>query len=131
VLIGVALASAVLVTGCGSGKAAPTTVAKAVRPARSDKLRVYFRPSATRTQERSDGDRLRGEPCVRRVVFVSKGQALKLMQKQFPNLFTKRTMTRNPLPDSFTVTAGKLSCVSTIGASVAHWPGVATVRWKT
>jgi hypothetical protein len=37
----------------------------------------------------------------------------------------------NPFPDSFTVIASKLSCVSTIGAAVAHWPGVDKVNWKT
>ena len=104
-----------------------------MRPARSDKLRVYFRPTATRTQERSDGDRLRGEPCVRRVVFVSKAQALKLMKKRFPGLYQagQPTAGLNPFPDSFTVTAGKLSWVPTLGAAVAHWPGVDKVNWKT
>jgi cell division protein FtsX len=135
-LVGATFAVAVLVAGCGSGKAAPTTdattVAKSTR-ARSDTVRVYFRPSATRSQETSVGNRLRNESCVRRVVFVSKAHALKAMKKKFPDLFRagQPLATSNPLPDSFTVTASSRSCVPTVGGEAAHWPGVDSVRWKT
>jgi cell division protein FtsX len=103
-----------------------------VRPAVSDKFKIFFRTSATRAQEKADGARLRNEPCVRRVVFVSKAQALKVMKKQFPGLYQagQPMAGTNPLPDAFTVTASKLSCVPTIARTVAHWPGVATVKWR-
>jgi cell division protein FtsX len=58
---------------------------------------------------------------------------LKIMKKHFPGLFGAGQPLAghpNPLPDSFTVTAGKLSCAGEVHASIAsaHWPGVSAVR---
>jgi hypothetical protein len=70
-LLGTAFA-AILLAGCGSGKAAHTTTAARPARARSTTIRLFFKGSATRSQETSVEQRLRREPCVRRVVFVSR-----------------------------------------------------------
>jgi cell division protein FtsX len=131
-LVGTAFA-AISLAGCGSGKAAHTTTAAKAARARSTKIQVFFKPGATRSQEMYVEQRLRHEHCVRRVVFVSKAQALKIMKKQFPALFGAGSPLaghKNPLPDSFKVTASKLSCAGGVRASIAaaHWPGVSQVR---
>jgi cell division protein FtsX len=125
--------AAILLAGCGSGKAAHTTTATRPLRARSTTIQVFFKTGATRSQETYAGQRLRSEPCVRRVVFVSKAQALKIMKKKFPALFgvgSPLAGHRNPLPDSFTVTASKLSCAGDVRARIAttHWPGVREIR---
>jgi cell division protein FtsX len=131
-LFGTAFAT-ILLAGCGSGKAAHTTTAARPVRARSTTIHVYFESGASHAQETSVEQRLRHEPCVRRVVFVSKAQALTIMKKQFPALFAAGQPLaghKNPLPDSFTVTASKLSCAGGVRASsaTAHWPGVSEVR---
>jgi cell division protein FtsX len=125
--------AAILLAGCGSGKAAHTTTATRPVRAHSTTIRVYFKRGATRAQETSVEQRLRSEACVRRVVFVSKAQALKIMKTQLPQLFGAGSPLAghsNPLPDSFTVTASKLSCAGGVRASIAaaHWPAVSLVR---
>ena len=77
------------------------------------------------------GAKLRREPCVRQVRFVSKAQALAEMKKKFPQLFNQ-AMPANPLPDSFVVTPAKPSCGPELAAAVraAHWPGVQHVGLK-
>jgi cell division protein FtsX len=131
-LLGSAFA-AILLAGCGSSKAAHTTTATRPVRARSTRIQVFFKNSATRSQETYVEQQLRREPCIRRVVFVSKAQALKIMKKQFPQLFGPGSPLaghENPLPDSFKVTASKPSCAGGVHARIAsaHWPGVSQVR---
>ena len=85
---------------------------------------------ATRPEERLVGEHLRHEPCVRRVVFTTKAQALAKFRKQHPKLVNSFPPgLGNPLPDSYTVTAAKPSCAASIAAAarVAQWPGVQQV----
>jgi FtsX extracellular domain len=82
---------------------------------------------ATRPEERLVGERLRHEPCVQRVVFTSKAQALAKFRKQHPKLVNSFPPgLGNPLPDSYTVTAAKPSCAASIAAAAraGDWRGV-------
>jgi cell division protein FtsX len=86
--------------------------------------------SATRSEERLVGERLRREPCVRSVVFTSKAQALAKFRRQHPKIVNSFPPgLGNPLPDSYTVTATKPSCAASIAAAAraAHWRGVQQV----
>ena len=83
--------------------------------------------AATRSQEQQVGDGLRHEPCVRKVVFISKAEAWATFKERHPKLAAASPPgTGNPLPDSFKVTPDKRSCVAAIAAAAraAHWPGV-------
>jgi cell division transport system permease protein len=93
-------------------------------------VHVYFQSDTTRTQENTVGARLRHDPRVKQVVFVSKAEALKTMKKNFPDL-TKIPLPSNPLPDSFTIVPTKASYTPVIGKDVqqAHWAGVDNVKW--
>jgi cell division protein FtsX len=130
----------VLLAGCGWGRYFVQTTGPAhqvhVRPFHGYSVKVYFcspvicAKGATRHEERLVGERMRREPCVQRVVFTSKAQALALFRKQHPKIVAGLPPgVGNPLPDSFTVTPNKPSCASAIvaAARAAHWPGVQRV----
>ena len=129
------LACAALLVGCGGSQPASTTTP--VHHVNAYAVNVYFcsrlacAAGATRREERLVGARLRREPCVRRVVFVSKAEALAKMKRQFPQLF-QQGMPSNPLPDSFVVTPAEPSCVAAIAADAraARWPGVQRIALK-
>src|SRR6476660_8400413 len=65
-------------------------------------VHVYFNSNATRQQENAVARRLRNEPQVKQVIFVSKAQAEAQMKKKFPHLYAV-PLPGNPLPDSYTV----------------------------
>jgi cell division protein FtsX len=135
-----ALACTALLAGCGGGHflfvpslpEGPAQVNPALR-GHGAVVKVYFctpvecAKGATRHEERLVGERLRREPCVRRIVFTSKAQAFAKFRKQHPKLVGAMPAgVGNPLPDSFTVTPDKPSCAATIAAAARadHWPGV-------
>jgi cell division transport system permease protein len=93
-------------------------------------VHVYFQSDATTQQEQAVGVKLKGDPHVKQVIFVSKAQAEAQMRKQFPNLYTIK-LPGNPLPDSFTVVPLKASYTPLIGKEVrgAGWVGVDQVKW--
>ena len=102
-------------------------------------VQVYFctklgcPAAATRSQERLVGKRLSREPCVRQLIFVSKGEALAMIKKEDPTLYQAMPPgVGNPLPDSFEVMLEKPSCAPAIAASAraAHWHGVQKVDLK-
>src|SRR6185437_2137229 len=66
-------------------------------------VHVYFQSDATQQQEAAVAARLRNDPRVKQVDFVSKAQALEQMKKNFKDL-TRIPLPSNPLPDSYTVT---------------------------
>ena len=80
---------------------------------------------ATPAQERAVAFKLRSDPHVKSVTFVSKTQAAKQMQKQYPSLYTGG-VTANPLPDSWTVTPTQAKYTPIIGHEVcrANYAGV-------
>lgn len=93
-------------------------------------VHVYFQSNATKQQENAVGARLRHDPRVKRVVFVSKEQALEQMKKQFHDLTTV-PLPSNPLPDAYTVVPVNAAYTPQIGTEVrqGHWAGVDNVRW--
>jgi cell division protein FtsX len=131
------LAGVALLAGCGSGHSAPTTTSVSHHFSGVDTsvnvVEVFFcstlvcPANATRSQEQLVGVRLRHEPCVRKVVFISKAQAWAMFKKKHSKLAgASPPGMGNPLPDSFKITPDKRSCVATIAATAraAHWPGV-------
>lgn len=130
------LVGAALLAGCGSGHSTPTTNSVSHHLFGVDSanvVEVFFcstlvcPANATRSQEQQVGHRLREEPCVRKVVFISKAEAWATFKKEHPKLVGAQPPGMgNPLPDSFKVTPDKRSCVATIAAAAraAHWPGV-------
>ena len=81
---------------------------------------------ATPAQERLVGAKLRSDPRVKRVAYVSKQQAEAKMKKQFSYMYKGGVVTANPLPDSWTVTPTKASYTPLLGKEicVAHYAGV-------
>jgi cell division transport system permease protein len=93
-------------------------------------VKVYFASGTTQTQERVVGQKLRKDPRVKKVVFVSKAAAQKQMEKKYPQLY-KTPLPSNPLPDSWVVTPTKGEYTPILGRKIqrAHYPGVDDVRW--
>jgi cell division transport system permease protein len=93
-------------------------------------VHVYFASDATRAQENAVGVRLSHDTRVKKVVYVSKADALKTMKHQFPDLF-KTGLPSNPLPDAYTVVPVKASYTPLLGKDVKHsgWTGVDKVSW--
>jgi cell division protein FtsX len=97
------------------------------RPACS--VELYFGTRATPAQEKLVGAKLRRDPRVEKIVFVSKAQALKEFKKHSgnpPGIF----MGSNPLPDAFKIAPVQPSAAGQLDAWItrSHWPGVATVK---
>jgi cell division transport system permease protein len=93
-------------------------------------VKVYFAGTATQAQEYAVGQKLRNDPHVKNVVFVSKAAAQRKMEKEFPQLY-KTKLPSNPLPDAWVVTPTKGEYTPEIGQMVqqAHWAGVDDVHW--
>jgi cell division transport system permease protein len=93
-------------------------------------VKVYFAAGTTQAQEYTVGQHLRGLQNVKTVVFVSKTQAQKQMEKKFPELY-KTPLPSNPLPDAWIVTPTKGDYTPALGKEIqaAHYPGVDDVRW--
>jgi cell division transport system permease protein len=93
---------------------------------------------ASTAQEQLVGARLRSNPHVKSVVFVSKAQAAAQMRKSYPDLY-QGGVTSNPLPDSWTVTPTQARYTPVLGHEIcqAQYSGVAPcqssgssgVRW--
>ncbi len=80
---------------------------------------------ATPAEEQVVGDALRREPNVKKVMFVSKAQALAIEKKQYPELF-KVPLLANPFPDEWVVTMKSPTYTPVVGKSIcrARYPGV-------
>ena len=93
-------------------------------------VHVYFASDATPQQEQAVAAKLRSDPRVKDLTFVSKAEALQTMKKNFHDL-TTIPLPSNPLPDSYTITPRKASYTPLIGKTVKQsgWPGVDNVRW--
>jgi cell division transport system permease protein len=93
-------------------------------------VKVFFATTATPAQEYAVGQKLRKDPRVKTVVFISKAAAQEKMKKQYPQLY-KTPLPSNPLPDSWNVTPTKGEYTPAIGEMVqkANWAGVDDVNW--
>jgi cell division transport system permease protein len=94
-------------------------------------VHVYFQSDATPQQEAAVAAKLRQDPRVKQVDFVSKAEALDQMKRNFKDLTAGIPLPSNPLPDSYTVTPLKAAYTPLIGKKVkaAGWTGVDNVRW--
>jgi cell division transport system permease protein len=94
-------------------------------------VHVYFQSNATKSQEHAVYVKLRNDPRVKQVVFVSKADALEKMKHDFPELFKAGSLPSNPLPDSYTAVPTKASYTPAIGKTVkdANWSAVDKVSW--
>jgi cell division transport system permease protein len=93
-------------------------------------VHVYFESNATRQQENAVALKLRNDPRVEQVIFVSKAEAQAQMKKKFPGLY-QVPLPGNPLPDSYTVVPKKASFTPLIGKDIggAGLTGVDQVKW--
>jgi cell division transport system permease protein len=93
-------------------------------------VKVYFAQDASPQQIDAVRIKLAKDPRVKTVTFVSKDDALKRMQKTYPQLF-KTKLPSNPLPASDVVTPTNGSYTEKLGAELtsAKLPGVDDVRW--
>jgi cell division transport system permease protein len=93
-------------------------------------VHVYFASDATKSQENAVYVKLRDDPRAKKVIFISKEEALVKMKHDFKKLFTIH-LPSNPLPDSFTVVPYKAAQTPLIGKDVreAGWSGVDKVSW--
>lgn len=133
-----------MLVGCGSGHATPTTTAAKNGPFHVHlgpvfAVQVYFcsklvcAAKATRAKERTVETRLRSEPCVRKIVFISKAEALAIIKRTNPTLYSSMPAgVGNPLPDSVRVLTVRPSCAPALAAAAraAHWPGVQQIGLK-
>jgi cell division transport system permease protein len=98
-------------------------------------VKVYFAAGATQAQEATVGQRLRRDPRVAHVTYVSKAQAFKLESKKLPELY--KGVPSNPLPDSWQVRMKDANDAPVLGreiqhdiqAAPAHYPAVNDVGW--
>jgi cell division transport system permease protein len=79
-------------------------------------VKVYFKVDATRAQENALHNRLRANPEVKTVKYVSKKTAFVQMQKTESAL--TKGLAYNPLPDSFEVTPTKGEYVQSVAESL-------------
>jgi cell division transport system permease protein len=93
-------------------------------------VKVYFAEGTRRGQEYLVGERIRRDPRVRRIAFVSKADAEKKMRKQYPELY-QTPLPGNPLPDAWIVTPTKGEYTPALGRKIqrAGYAGVNDVRW--
>jgi cell division transport system permease protein len=91
------------------------------------KVDFKTKPQATRRQESTVVNKLKANPQVRRIAFVSKEQALERMTKRYPEL--TRDLPYNPLPDSLEITPTKAEYIDDVAASLQPLqPGVGSVQ---
>jgi cell division protein FtsX len=121
------LPAAVVLTACG-GSHRSASVADTKFGLQACGLRVYFARQATHAQEQAAGTKLRDEPAVQHITFVSKAQALAQFKKNNPGISKAIKLPLNPLPDAYTVVPTSPSGVRAIRGSIAHTPGVDTVK---
>ncbi|HEY7207172.1 MAG TPA: permease-like cell division protein FtsX [Gaiellaceae bacterium] len=88
-------------------------------------VKVYFEDSASGQQVDAVRQRLDGDPRIKQIEFVSKADALKQMQKTYPQLF-KTSLPSNPFPRSYVVTPTKGEYTEQLGRELiaAHLAGV-------
>ena len=93
-------------------------------------VKVYFADGTTRAQESVVGAKIKQDPRVKLITFVSKAEAEKEMMQKFPELY-KTPLPSNPLPDAWIVTPTKGDYTPDLGRKIqaAHYTGVNDVRW--
>ena len=92
-------------------------------------VKVFFTENATKKQINTLGNRLQSDPQVKSFTFISKQQALRRMEKSYPQL--TENLPSNPLPDSFEIVPKKGEDTEPIALSIrgAKLPGVDEVKY--
>jgi cell division transport system permease protein len=93
-------------------------------------VHVYFQKNATPQQEHAVYTKLSNDPRAKKLIFVSKAEALAQMKRDSPELFRVK-LPGNPLPDSYTVVPRTPPDAPLLGKYVrqADWSGVHKVAW--
>jgi cell division protein FtsX len=91
----VLLTATLAATACGSDHR------RASAPRGECAVKLYFAPATPRARVLQLAARLRRYERVRRVDFVSKAAAARIMRQKYPDLM--KSLVRNPLPDALTV----------------------------
>jgi cell division transport system permease protein len=92
-------------------------------------VKVFFTENATKAQINAVGNTLERDPRVKSITFISKTEALRRMEKSYPQLTDN--LPSNPLPDSFEVVPKKGEDTEPIALAVrgAKSPGVDEVKY--
>jgi cell division transport system permease protein len=98
-------------------------------------VKVYFLDSATPKQVDAVRVRLERDDRVKEIEFVSKADALRIMQKRLPDVFKAGALPSNPLPASYVVTPTKGEYTEQLGNDLIRArlagvePGTDGVKW--
>ena len=92
-------------------------------------VKVYFTGNATKKQITAVGNRLERDPRVKSIAFIPKQEALRRMQKSYPQLTAD--LPANPLPDSFEIVPTKAENTEPVALSIqdAKLAGVGEVKY--
>ena len=91
-------------------------------------VRVFFEPDVTTNQINRVRDQLNSLPQAETIVFVSSGEALTRMEREFPELVTN--LSTNPLPDAYEIKPRNAEDVEVIASSLEPLPpGVESVSF--
>lgn len=91
-------------------------------------VRVFFEQNATPNQINRVGDQIASLPQTETIVFVSSAEALKRMEREFPELIAN--LSTNPLPDAFEVKPSAAEDVEVIASALEPLPpGVESVSF--
>jgi cell division transport system permease protein len=82
-------------------------------------VKAYFNDSATPAEVNAVYSKLKADPRVKDVVYISKDEALREMKRRFPDLFKTR-LPSNPLPASERITPKRAEDIDAIAASLQH-----------
>jgi len=83
-------------------------------------VKVFFAQDASQAQINAVRVQLQGFPETKTMVFVSKEEALKLMEQKYPDLV--QNLVDNPLPNAFEVTPNNANQVSTLATRLQPPP---------
>ncbi len=92
-------------------------------------VKIYFTENATKKQINAVGNRLERDPRVKSIAFIPKQEALRRMQKSYPQLTAD--LPANPLPDSFEIVPTKAENTEPVALSIqdAKLAGVGEVKY--
>lgn len=114
-------------SGAPHGKASshPAAVAALNREKRLS-LKIYFKANASPREENAVAEKLKANPDIASLKYISKAAALNQLRKVEPSVV--ENLAHNPLPDSYVVTLSKSKYAQAVRSSLYPLPpGVVTV----
>jgi cell division transport system permease protein len=91
-------------------------------------VKVFFNRDATSSQMSAVASRLRADPRVKSIRFVSANEGLAYMRKHYPNFFKGGALPYNPLGPALTVLPKRAEDVVAINGSFGQCPGANASR---